>query len=118
MKIRKMKMRAEGPETMQWVKIAIEGVSVFLLLSGVSRSLRSVASVHFSCDRAVCLNAKLIFRCQHFCPRLLHFAVLVPGLKKGFPCVFCMTWYVSNRMRCVCVSVCKSGKTEGEIECI
>lgn len=73
---------------MQWVKIAIEGVSVFLLLSGVAGSLWSVASVYFSCDRAVCLNAKLIFRCQHFCPRLLHFAVLVPGLKKKASLVF------------------------------
>ena len=39
---------------------------------------------YLSCNRVVRLSGSLIFRCQHFCPRLLHFAFFFfcPRIKK------------------------------------
>lgn len=95
-------------------KEAIEGVPIYLSVLGVFVFSESAAF-------AVCLNVRLILRCQHFCPGLLHFAVFVPVLKqKSFLCVVCMTWPVSNKISCVydvcnvyvcvCLRVCEREK--------
>ena len=102
---------------------------------GVNLSVCVSLPAHLSCNWVVRLSGSLIFRCQHFCPRLLHFAFFfffVPGLKKkrkkkSFPCVFCMTWRVGNKMRLcvlvrvVCFCLCKREKErwrQREMECV
>lgn len=99
---------------------------------GVNLSVCVSLPAHLSRNRVVRLSCSLIFRCQHFCPRLLHFAVFFfrPGIKKkrkkkSFPCVFCMTWCVGNKMRLcvlvrvVCFCLCKRERwRQREIECV
>lgn len=77
----------------------------------------SVGFSPFSCSPAVRVNARLIFKCQHFYPGYCVLLFYSQDFFFSFLCVFCKNWNVGNKMRCVyCTDVCEGGDGENRLK--